>query len=134
MKKQPTKFKHGTITNKVIQSFYEVYNGLGIGFEKEIYKNGLEVAIKGLGLDVQKDKKIEIEFKGEQLGQTQLDLVVEEKVLLLVTSSKQIEEYGEQKLYNQLKASPYKVGLILNFGVNPKFKRKTNNQKDQGNK
>jgi hypothetical protein len=51
-------------------------------------------------------------------------LIIENKVLVQVYNDKKMDSFSEQKTYNQLKNSKLKVGLILNFGVNPEFKRK----------
>ena len=124
MTTQPSKFKHGEITNKIIQAFYEVYNELGIGFEKEVYINSLAILVSKKDLALKKNQKIEVEYKGEQVGYTLVDLIVEEKVLVAVFRDKRIEDYNEQIIFNQLRASKFEVGLVLNFGINPEFIRK----------
>ena len=124
MNDEPSKYQHAEITNKIIQSFYQVYNQIGIGFEKEVYVNSLFLAAKNLELVVNKNQILGIEFSGEKVGQMSADLIIENKVLVQVFNDKKIDSFSEQKTYNQLKNSKLKVGLILNFGVNPEFKRK----------
>ena len=124
MNNESTKYKFGEITNKIIQGFYQVYNQIGIGFEKEIYVNSLFLALTNLELKSNKNKRLEIAFNGEKVGQINVDLVIENKVLVQVFNERILDSFSEQKTYNQLKASKLKVALILNFGVNPEFKRK----------
>jgi len=118
------KYRHGEITNRIIQGFYQVFNQIGFGFDKNIYVNSLVIALKKLEVEIRKNQALEVEFNGEVVGQMKVDLIADEKVLIQVFAEKELSEYDEQKSYNQLKASGLNVGLILNFGINPKFKRK----------
>ncbi|WP_298767666.1 GxxExxY protein [uncultured Polaribacter sp.] len=114
----------GEITNKVIQAFYQVYNEIGFGFENEIYINALELSLKNLNLNSEKNREIKIVFMKEKIGIYKANLIVEEKVLIQVCNYENFSSILEQKVYNQLNLSEYKVALILNFGIKPDFKRK----------
>ena len=120
----PEKYRHGEITNRIIQGFYQVFNQIGFGFDKNIYVNSLAIALKKLEIEIRKNQSLEVEFTGEVVGQMKVDLIADEKVLIQVFAEKEMSEYDEQKSYNQIKASGLNVGLILNFGINPQFKRK----------
>ena len=120
----PEKYRHGEITNRIIQGFYQVFNQIGFGFDKNIYVNSLAIALKKLEIEIRKNQSLEVEFNGEVVGQMKVDLIADEKVLIQVFAEKEMSEYDEQKSYNQIKASGLNVGLILNFGINPQFKRK----------
>ena len=120
----PEKYRHGEITNRIIQGFYQVFNQIGFGFDKNIYVNSLAIALKKLEIEIRINQSLEVEFNGEVVGQMKVDLIAGEKVLIQVFAEKEMSEYDEQKSYNQIKASGLNVGLILNFGINPQFKRK----------
>ena len=120
----PEKYRHGEITNRIIQGFYQVFNQIGFGFDKNIYVNSLAIALKKLEIEIRKNQSLEVEFNGEVVGQMKVDLIADEKVLIQVFAENEMSEYDEQKSYNQIKASGLNVGLILNFGINPQFKRK----------
>ena len=120
----PEKYRHGEITNRIIQGFYQVFNQIGFGFDKNIYVNSLAIALKKLEIEIRKNQSLEVEFTGEVVGQMKVDLIADEKVLIQVFAEKEMSEFDEQKSYNQIKASGLNVGLILNFGINPQFKRK----------
>ncbi len=124
MKKEAPQFLHPEITNKIIQGFYEVYNKMGLGFEREVYVNCLFLALKKLELPVDKNRGLDLIFDTETVGQMKANLVAENKVLVQVSNDKELDRFNEQKVYNQLKASELPVGLILDFGLVPEFKRK----------
>ena len=51
-------------------------------------------------------------------------LLVANAVLVEVKSVQRLLEEHEAQLLNYLKATPYEVGLLLNFGPKPEVKRK----------
>lgn len=59
-------------------------------------------------------------------------MVVNGLVILEIKSAKGIVSEHEAQLLNYLKATPYEVGLILNFGPKPETKRRSfdNNRKE----
>ena len=120
----PEKYRYGEITNRIIQGFYQVFNEVGFGFDREIYVNSLAIALKKLGIEIRKNQSLDVEFDNEIVGQMKVDLIADDKVLIQIFAEKELSEFDEQKSYNQLKASGLNVGLILNFGINPQFKRK----------
>lgn len=119
-----SKYKYGEISNKIIQAYYQVYNEIGYGFENEIYINALYFAFKNLNLNSEKNREIEIFFTNQKIGIYSANLIVEEKILVQVFNAENFFSNLEQKVYNELKLSRYKVALILNFGIKPDFKRK----------
>ena len=47
-------FLHGEITGLIIAAMYDVHNELGFGFLELVYKNALAVALRELGLRVER--------------------------------------------------------------------------------
>ena len=116
--------KDKELTGRIIQEFYETYNKLGFGFDQGVYKNSYSSIMRNWGLEVEFDKEIDVMFGVEKVGTYKLDFVVEQKIILLITSSNEIETHELKRLYNFLKMSPYKTGLLLNFGIKPEHKRR----------
>jgi len=50
--------------------------------------------------------------------------LVENRVLLELKASEELNPANEKQLINYLKATDIEVGLLLNFGKRPQFKRK----------
>jgi GxxExxY protein len=57
------------------------------------------------------------------VGDFRADLVVENKVLLELKAARTIDEAHEKQLLNYLRATDIEVGLLLNFGIKPQFRR-----------
>jgi GxxExxY protein len=116
-------FKHQDITEKIIKAFYNVYNTLGFGFLEKVYENALMIELKSLGLNCIKQKPISVYFKDNCVGEYFADIIVEDCVILELKAAEGIVEEHEEQLLNYLKATEIEVGLLLNFGKKPQFKR-----------
>jgi GxxExxY protein len=122
---------HEEITNGILGAFYAVYNGLGYGFLEKVYENAMAYKLEQRGFHVQRQAPILVYFEGQLVGEYYADLLVEGKVIIELKAAKGIDEAHEAQLINYLKATPVEVGLLLNFGSVPEFKRKifTNDRK-----
>jgi len=115
---------HEELTNPIIKTFYEVYNELGYGFLERVYQNSLYLELKNKGFKVEAQKKIEVYYKGIEVGQYYADLIVEDLVILELKAADCIVSAFENQILNYLKGTNCEVGLLLNFGTKPEFKRK----------
>jgi len=112
------------LTGKIIKIFYKVYNTLGYGFLEKIYHNAMIIELGAEGLKVETKKSISVHYLGDIVGEFEADLIVEEKVILELKAKEALHEAHEAQLVNYLRATKIEVGLLLNFGKEPKFKRK----------
>ena len=115
---------HQELTEAIIKTFYEVYNELGYGFLERVYQNSLYLELKSKGLKVEAQKKIEVYYKGIEVGQYYADLIVEDLIILELKAADCIVAAFENQILNYLKGTNCEVGLLLNFGTKPEFKRK----------
>ncbi len=117
-------YKHSDITKKIISAFYKVYNTLGYGFLEKVYENALFIELTAMGLLVAKQKQIQVYYEGKEVGEYFADLTVENCVIVELKAAESLCEEHEFQLINYLKATEIEVGLLLNFGKKPHFKRK----------
>lgn len=115
--------KHAELTEKIIGIFFDVYNELGHGFLESVYQNALCIALRGASLKAQCQLPIEVWFRGHQIGDFKADIVVHDKVLLELKAARNIDVAHEKQLLNYLRATRIEVGLLLNFGMKPEFRR-----------
>jgi len=116
-------FQHGEITQKIIGVFYEVYNELGHGFLESVYEKSLEVALNSMNLKVCRQIEIPVRFRGHKVGDFSADMLVEDCVLLELKAARSLDSSHTAQLLNYLRATDIEVGLLLNFGLKPEFKR-----------
>ncbi len=127
MELQPT-----DLSGKIIKAFYKVYNELGFGFSEKVYENALIMELRSMNLVCVKQKPVKVFYNGQIVGEYFADVIVNEAIVLELTATDAIVEEYEYQLINQLKASELEMGLLLNFGQTPQFKRKvfTNDRKN----
>ncbi|AWK07451.1 GxxExxY protein [Flavobacterium crocinum] len=118
------KLLHQELTEVIIKTFYEVYNELGYGFLERVYQNSLYLELKNKGLNVEAQKKIVVYYKGIKVGEYYADLVVEDLIILELKAADCIVAEFENQILNYLRGTDCEVGLLLNFGTKPEFRRK----------
>jgi len=124
-------YKHKDITEKIIKAFYNVYNTLGYGFLEKVYENAIYNELTEMGVQTQKQYPIEVYYKDNKVGQYFADLIIEETVIVELKAADTICEEHELQLINYLKATEIEIGILLNFGKKPQFKRKIFSNKNQ---
>ena len=112
------------LSNRVIRVFYDVYNTLGYGFLEKVYQNAMFIELRANGMEVTPQKQIFVYYKGTKVGEYYADLVVEKRLILELKASEVFVEENEWQLLNYLRSTDMEVGLLLNFGKKPVFKRK----------
>lgn len=111
------------ITDKILFSFYRVYNILGFGFLEKVYENALCIELEKLGLDVHQQKTSPVYYDGTLVGEYFADVVIDDQVVLELKAAEALRAEHLAQLTNYLKATDMEVGLLLNFGKKPEFKR-----------
>ena len=114
---------HHDLTGQILRAFYLVYNELGSGLVEAVYEHALARELRTAGLEVRRQVPVTVNFRGKQAGLFRADIVVEDKVVLELKARSQIYPIHEVQLMNFLRASNFEVGLLLNFGPEPRFKR-----------
>jgi GxxExxY protein len=105
------------LTERIIGCAYKVHSELGPGFNETIYHNALKVAFDENGLKYQTEKSFNISFQGKRVGRLRLDLIVEDEVVIEVKAvTGNVPAVFELQVLSYLKASRYKVDLLMNFG------------------
>ena len=111
------------LTNKIIKSFYNVYNKLGYGFLEKVYEKSLIIEFTKQEIDCENQKPINVYYDDIKVGEYFADIIVENRVIIELKATEILKKEHEAQLYNYLKATNIEVGLLLNFGKDPKFKR-----------
>lgn len=111
------------LTDRVIKCFYNVYNELGSGFLESVYENALMLELEEMGLTAESQKSLNVFYKNKLVGEFRADIVVGEKILIEIKAVSALSPHHDAQLINYLRATGLRVGLLMNFGPVPKFKR-----------
>jgi GxxExxY protein len=115
--------KHSELTEKIIGVFCDVYTELGYGFLESTYAAAMIVALQQCGLTVAREVAVPVRFRGRKIRPYFADLIVERHVLLELKAACSIEPAHEAQLLHYLRATNIEIGLLLNFGLQPQFRR-----------
>jgi GxxExxY protein len=107
---------HEDITQQILGVCFEVSNELGSGFLENVYKRSLLIALNQRGLKAQSEVSAKVWFRGSIVGLFYVDIIVEELIVVEVKAVKALLQEHEAQLLNYLRATNFKVGLIVNFG------------------
>jgi len=118
IKKQITEIRNrDPLTERIISCAYKVHSELGPGFNEGIYHNALKIALEDQRLKYQTEKGFNVLFHGQDVGKLRLDLIIEDKVIVEIKAlTGNIPTVFELQVLSYLKASGYKIGLLINFG------------------
>ena len=83
----------------------------------------MELALTSDGIQICSPILIPVWFRGHRVGDFEGDILVERSVLLELKAVRTLDSAHQAQILNYLRATDIEVGLLLNFGVKPEFKR-----------
>jgi GxxExxY protein len=92
------------ISEKIIKSFYHVYNTLGYGFLEKVYENAMRISLRKQRLNVAQQSPIAVRFEDEIVGEYFADLLIDDKVVIELKSAQALAQEHEAQLINYLRA------------------------------
>lgn len=100
---------------KVVGAVYEVANTLGSGFLEKVYERALKTELNHLGINVEAQAPIQIQYKGKIVGDYYADLLVEDKLIVELKCVDTLSNEHFAQTLNYLKATGHHVALLVNF-------------------
>ena len=94
-----------------------VYNTLGPGFLEAVYQEALELELAKRNIPYEREKELSISYNGDVLKQTyRADFVCYGNIIVELKAVAHLDDTHRSQVFNYLKATGYKLGLLLNFG------------------
>ena len=103
------------LTYQINGAVFEVNRILGSGFLEKVYQKALLIELRKRGLKAQSEVPIQVQYKGELVGDYFADIVVEDRIILELKAIEKLQKVHEAQLLNYLKATGMHVGLLINF-------------------
>ena len=114
-----------TLANNVRQVAYEVHEYLGNGYLEKVYENCLKHRLEKAGYTVEAQRQLKVcDIDGFELGEYFADLVVDNRLIVELKSTKALTGEHYAQTLNYLKITGYERGLLINFG-SYKFESRT---------
>ena len=103
------------LTYQINGAIFEVNRVLGAGFLEKVYEKALIIELRERGLKAESQTPIEVRYKDQVVGEYYADILVERQVILELKAVDQLQKVHEAQLLNYLKATGFKIGLLINF-------------------
>lgn len=112
------KMDENEISKVIVDSAIEVHRNLGgPGLLESVYEESLAWELKSRGLSIERQKEVEIHYKGNKLANSlRLDLLVNELVVVEVKAVAQYNRVFESEALTYFRLMNLKLGLVINFG------------------
>ncbi|MDR2238400.1 MAG: GxxExxY protein [Chryseobacterium sp.] len=106
------------LSYKIIGAAIEVHKNIGVGLLENAYEAALAYELKLLGLKVQQQVSLPLQYKGMTVQNAyKIDLIVENKVIVEVKSVVELHSISQAQVLTYLKLSDLKLGLLINFNT-----------------
>jgi len=100
---------------------FEVYREMGCGFLEAVYQECLGREFTHAGIPFVAQLELRLAYKGEVLQQTyKPDFICYEKIIVELKAVKAVAPEHKAQVFNYLKATGLRLGLLVNFGHYPK--------------
>lgn len=110
-------FLYKKLSYKVIGVCYDVFNQLGYGHQEKYYHKAIAEGLSDEDLFFQREKKVELSYKGKKVGKQFLDFLIEDKLILEVKvyAYFKIKNSHYRQVLDYLESTNVKVALLVYF-------------------
>lgn len=105
------------LTYHIIGAAIEVHRILGPKLLESVYEEALCIELNMRRLSYERQKKIELDYKGHEIGTFYVDVIVENSVIVELKSVANLAPVHEAQLMSYLRLTGLKRGLLINFSV-----------------
>jgi GxxExxY protein len=106
---------------RIMGACFEVYKEKGAGFLEAVYQECLEIEMELSGVEFKAQAELRLHYKGKLLKQHYVpDFLCFEKIIVELKAVSKLTDDHRAQVHNYLRATGYKLGLLVNFGHQPK--------------
>jgi GxxExxY protein len=105
------------LAHAVIGAAIEVHRRFGPGLDEALYQNALCIEFRLRGIQFIKEAIIKVDYKGEFIGERDLDFIVGGRLVVELKTVEQLAPVHKAQLLTYLKITDLKLGLLINFNV-----------------
>ena len=106
---------------RIMGACFEVYKEKGCGFLEPVYQECLEIELELIQIPFKSQSELELRYKGKLLKQKYIpDFICFDKIIIELKAVKALADEHRAQVHNYLKATGFRLGLLINFGHYPK--------------
>lgn len=104
----------------IVGACFEVYKEKGCGFLEPVYQECMAIELGLQGIPFLEQAELELRYKGKLLKQTyRPDYLCFDKIVVEIKAIPALADAHRAVVHNYLKATGYRLGLLINFGHHP---------------
>lgn len=116
MENEKNKMIYPNEAYEIIGAAMEVHNTLGQGFLESVYQEAMEIEMRKRNIPFTSQSKIQILYKDVPMEHYFVaDFVCYDKIIVELKSVSTILPEHEAQIINYLRATGFKLGILLNF-------------------
>jgi GxxExxY protein len=109
-------------SNAIMGACFEVYKEKGCGFLEAVYQVCLELELGLRPMPYVASVPLNLTYKGVQLRQRYIpDLICYQEIIVELKAVSELTDEHRAQVHNYLRATGYRLGLLINFGHYPKL-------------
>ncbi len=109
--------KENEIGTIIVDTALQIHRGMGPGLLETVYEVVLAKRLQKVGLCVERQGSIPIQFDGESFDEGfRADLIIEGLVIIELKSVEKLIPAHKKQLLTYLRLTGLKLGYLLNFG------------------
>ena len=106
---------HGELSESIIGASMAVLNELRPGLDEKLYENALVIELSERGHSVAQQRRFDVHYKGQHIGQLIPDLIIDE---LAVVDTKVVSTFNDNhiaQMMGYLAITDLRLALLVNF-------------------
>ncbi len=115
VKSIPEDMPENAITERIIKCAIAVHRELGPGLLENVYEEAMDIECSMDGLDVQRQLKIPVLYRGKTIGEYRPDMLINNLVVVEIKSVERFDPVFEAQVLTYLRITGKRVGLLINF-------------------
>jgi len=106
----------------IVGAAIEVHRELGFGFLEPVYQEAMAIELESLSIPFDAQRALQILYKGHRLKKEYVpDFVCYQQIIVELKALDHLTGKEEAQALNYLKATKFRVALLLNFGSHGKL-------------
>jgi len=101
---------------------FEVYKDKGNGFLEDVCQECVSIEFEEGGIDFEEKPSLELNYRGRKLRKSyEPDFLCFNKIIVELKAVRALADEHRAQIFNYLKATQRRLGLLINFGGHPKL-------------
>jgi GxxExxY protein len=107
---------------RIMGACFEVYSEMGPGYHEPVYQECLALEFRLREIPFAAKQKLNARYKDKLLNSTfEPDFICFNKIVLELKAVSEIHDKHRAQLFNYLKLTTHKLGILINFCGHPKL-------------